>query len=296
MDLDLSLPTGKGVAIYPAGATFGPRVMRDFEFVWLIEGDAQYRWGDVIVDAPEGAIVLCRPGATDSFRWDQHRRTRHGYYHFNLLKMPKNWPAVDTWPLVRQPQEGDVLRPLFRHLLTWSGRGNDLLCKLTMAHMLTAFVFGETAAGDVPREALPDAVDRAWSFIRQRIEERPETDIDLSELARVACVTPEHLCRLFKSVLGHSPVETVRLARLDRAAVLLARSNYSVGEIAHMCGFASQFHFSRRFKQAYGTSPLQLRKSIQDGAAAPLPRLLMFSATIGKPGPGLRYAGGKRSK
>jgi AraC family transcriptional regulator len=143
----------------------------------------------------------------------------------------------------------------------------------------------------VPREVLPDAVTRAWNFIRQRIEERPNVAIDLKHLARVACVTPEHLCRLFKATLGHSPVETVRLARLDRAAVFLARSNYAVGEIAEMCGFASQFHFSRRFKQAYGKSPRQLRTDIQNGAAPPLPRLIQYSALIGNPGPGLKYAG-----
>src|SRR5947209_929804 len=100
LDLKLSFPTGYGVALYPAGATFGPRVMRDYEFVWLIEGDAEYRWGDAVVQAPEGSIVLCRPGATDFFRWDPKRRTRHGYYHFRIQSLPKDWPPEKLWPLV----------------------------------------------------------------------------------------------------------------------------------------------------------------------------------------------------
>lgn len=52
-DLDVSLPAG-GVATYPAGASFGPRVMHDWEFVWMMEGDAEYRWGETTVVAPEG--------------------------------------------------------------------------------------------------------------------------------------------------------------------------------------------------------------------------------------------------
>src|SRR5262245_32904059 len=95
-------------------------------------------------------------------------------------------------------------------------------------------------------------------------------EISLTELSRVACVTSEHLCRLFKTATNHSPVETVRLARLDRAAVFLSRSNYSVGEIATMCGFASQFHFSRRFKEAFGKAPRQVRADIQAGGAPPM--------------------------
>jgi transcriptional regulator GlxA family with amidase domain len=65
----------------------------------------------------------------------------------------------------------------------------------------------------------------------------------------------------------------VRLARLDRAATLLVRSNFSVQEIAELCGFASAFHFSRRFKEAYGQSPRELRQQVRAGATLPAPRL-----------------------
>jgi transcriptional regulator GlxA family with amidase domain len=83
---------------------------------------------------------------------------------------------------------------------------------------------------------------------------------------------------LFNSATGRSPVETVRLARLDRAALLLARSNYSVKEIADFCGFSNPCHFSRRFKDAYGQSPTDLRRDIQAGATLPAPRLLRLKS------------------
>ena len=74
--------------------------------------------------------------------------------------------------------------------------------------------------------------------------------------------------------MGRSPAETVRLARLDRAAILLARSNYTVGEVAALYGFASPFHFSRAFKDAYGLPPTEVRRRILAGETPPLPRLL----------------------
>lgn len=272
-DLELSRPLLTGLATYPAGATFGPRVTRDFEFVWVIEGDVEYRRDGMTVPAWPGSVILCRPGGTDSFRWDQNRRTRHGFFHFEVLSLPGTWPPPEEWPLVRPPVEGDVLRPLFRHLLTWSGRGDPLLLRATMAHMLASFVTGEIAGKDVPRETLPDAVERAWAHLHQRLEEDPAANISLPELAWAARVSPEHLCRLFKTSTGRSPIETVRLARLDRAAVLLARTNFSVAEVGAACGFPNPFHFSRRFKEAYGQSPRDLRKSIQSGATPPTPRL-----------------------
>ena len=270
----LSLPTGSGVAVYPPGAVFGPRRMRDYEFVWLIEGDAEYTWGGRKVAAPEGSIVLCRPGETDAFRWDPLKPTRHGYYHFQIHSVPRGWPQTDQWPLVRTPEEGDTLRPLFRHLLTWWGKGNELLCRLTMAHILTAYVCGETGTGGIPEQTRHEAVERALAFVDATLDADPAARIALPELARAAFVTPEHLCRLFKAQTGHSPVETLRLARLDRAMMLLARSNYAVQEIARQCGFANPFHFSRQFKQAYGKAPRDLRDDIRAGAIPPLSRLV----------------------
>ena len=268
---DVSLPTGAGVATYPPGASFGPRRMRDWEFVWLLEGDAEYRWGDQVAAAPEGAVVLCRPGETDSFQWDPHRRTRHGFFHFQVTGSPE---VCSDWPLVRGPEDDDVLRPLFRHVLTWFGRGDPAQTRLTVRTMLAAFRTGQRAVGDVGREAWPPAVERVCAFIYERLDEDPAGPLPLPLLAGVACVTPEHLCRLFKSSLGRSPAETVRLARLDRAATLLARSNYSVGEIAALFGFASPFHFSRVFKAAYGLPPTEVRRRILAGETPPLPRLL----------------------
>jgi AraC family transcriptional regulator len=272
-EMRLTPPSALGVATYPAGTTYGPRLLRDFEFVWVIEGDVEYRRDGESFPAPPGSIVLCRPEATDFFRWGVRGRTRHGYFHFDVLSLPEGWPPLESWPLVRRPVDGDVLRPLFRHLLAWAGRGDSYLCELTMAHMLTAFVNGEVSSSGVPREALPEPVERAQGHVFERLEGDPTSEIGLPELARVACVSPEHLCRLFRASTGRSPMETVRLARLDRAAALLARSNYPVAEVSAMCGFPSPFHFSRRFKEAFGRSPREMRDHIHSGGSIPPPNL-----------------------
>ena len=89
-------------------------------------------------------------------------------------------------------------------------------------------------------------------------------------------MTAEHLCRLFQKSMDRTPMECVRMARLDRSVVMLTRSNFSIGRIAEMCGFASQFHFARRFKEAFGATPTQIRSRIRAGEVPPLPRLLRW--------------------
>jgi len=267
-------PKACGLVTYPPGATFGPRQMRDFEFVWMIEGDAQYEVGRRNYSAPAGSMVLCRPGAVDGFVWDVAGRTRHAFAHFDITSVPPHWPGSSAWPYVRVLPDEDILRPMLRHILAWSEHGDRGHLSLSLAHLLSAYVTGNTTLRPIERPPRSAPVELALGFLYSRLSDRPDAPISLGELASEACVTPEHLCRLFAAEVGHSPSETVRLARLDGAANLIWRSNYSLAEIAALCGFTDGFHLSRRFKSAFGRSPSEVRRSIKAGSTPPLPRLL----------------------
>lgn len=271
--LRLRYPDAASVATYLPGATFGPRAMRDWEFVWMVEGDAAYQWNNARIVAPEGSIVLCRPGGTDSFVWDKIRRTRHAFFHFDILSIPASWPPVVAWPFVRQPREGDMLRNTFRYLLTPNRQMQTPAAHFAVMQMLAAFVFNEFDSGDVPRRAFSVPVDRVLRYINRTLDDDAAAPISLSDLAKAGEVTPEHLCRLFHASTGHTPAATVRMARLDRAAILLARSNYTIGQIAAMCGFGNPFHFSRRFKEAFNLSPRAMRQKMNTGMTPPVPLL-----------------------
>jgi AraC-like DNA-binding protein len=55
------------------------------------------------------------------------------------------------------------------------------------------------------------------------------------------------------------------------------RSNYTIGEIAAMCGFGNPFHFSRRFKEAFDLSPRTMRQRLAAGMTPPVPLLTRSS-------------------
>jgi len=62
---------------------------------------------------------------------------------------------------------------------------------------------------------------------------------------------------------------TVRLARLERSLLLLARTDLSVQEIAADTGFVSPFHFSRSFRAVYGAPPSRVRSGLRAGTVPP---------------------------
>jgi AraC family transcriptional activator of pobA len=73
-------------------------------------------------------------------------------------------------------------------------------------------------------------------------------------------LSPVHLTRLTRAILGMSPLEAVAARRLIEAKRLLRFTQYAVHEVAHQLGFSDVSYFSRFFKKQTGQSPQRYRK------------------------------------
>ena len=275
--LQLSPPRTWGIVTYPRARPLG-------RARWTIGNGCGLSTvtraiGATIVGSRRRPVRFCCVAQTrPTFLNGTPRTARATFSPFSIHAVPEDWPEPDAWPVVQLLRADDILRPLLRHLLNWAGRGDAELTRLTLAQMLTCWVRAEIDAAPLPRDDWPEAVALSCKYLQQCLDADSAVTISLDDLARAAFVSPEHLCRLFQSATGRSPMQTVRLARLDRALALLSRSNYSVAQIAQLNGFASPFHFSRRFKDAFGCSPQQLRAQLQKGGTLPTSRLLQVLA------------------
>lgn len=85
--------------------------------------------------------------------------------------------------------------------------------------------------------------------------------IRLEQVARVACFSPFHFHRIFRSLIGESLNEFVKRVRLERALAMMSRKSWktkrhlSLTHIAFATGFNSSSDFARSFKQRYGVPP-----------------------------------------
>ena len=266
--MDNLLVGSAGIAAYPPGATFGPRVLYDFQFVWLIEGNITASFDGQEFPVLPDTILLGRPGMTDHYDWDRERRTILAYLHFSFDYSAPEWPPLKEWPLTRRLAANDILRPLFRYaigLAQSSAPERGQLLESTVTLMLHCFLAGQTAVAPEPFVKLPTAIERALSAIRRALAHDPPLSITLESLARAGHVTAPHLCRLFRRHLNLGPLECAGLARLERAASLLVRSNLAVKEVADATGFVSPYHFSKKFKTVYNVSPRDYRRSMRAG-------------------------------
>ncbi len=257
-----------GIAAYPPGATFGPRLLHDFEFVWIIDGHAKASFDGQQVEAPAGTVLLGRPGITDRYDWDSTRRTIQAFFHFSFDYSDPGWPPLSEWPLSRNMASEDILRTLFRYVIGMAQNqtpDHAPLLEAAVTLMLRGYLSNQTAVALEPLENLPPAVQLALRAIRQFLFHDPPAQITLTALAKAAHVSPEYLCRLFRKHLNLGPLECTGLARLERAASLLVRSNLPIRVVADTVGFASPYHFSNKFHKVYGLSPRDYRSSMQSG-------------------------------
>ena len=95
--------------------------------------------------------------------------------------------------------------------------------------------------------------------VRDAVDDATAEAPSLAALGEMVGKHPVHVAREFRRQFGISIGEFRRRRRLERAAELL-QSRIPLTEIAFTCGFASQSHFCRAFKAAYGVTPSQRRR------------------------------------
>jgi hypothetical protein len=85
--------SGCGLAVYPPGATFGPRRLQDFEFVWLLQGTAE-QWPLRTRCAGVGPSVtlVASPSSTRSIPSSLTEIVQGGVAaRFRAFRVPAHW-------------------------------------------------------------------------------------------------------------------------------------------------------------------------------------------------------------
>ncbi len=262
-----------GLADYPPGSVLGPRTVPDHEILWIERGECRWESGEETQTCPPGSVMMCPPGMVDRWVWDPHNVTRHGYLHFDFI----GDPPIDLPPRRDCPRD-DVVRPLLRHavwLASLGGEDKERLAEEALHQALTWYTNGLLSqGGESPASDIHPVLVRALAVLRQRWGAGPKTPPAISVWAANAGVSRGHLARVCRQELGVSPQELLRYLRLDHSLFWLGRTNMKISEISEMCGFQSQFHFSRCLKDTYGYGPRELRKQLRAGGDRPLSKVI----------------------
>ena len=113
--------------------------------------------------------------------------------------------------------------------------------------------------------SLPQITHFDEEFIKNIIQSVEDNlnnpDFKIEDLADSMGMGRSMFYRKIKSILSVSPIDFVKDMRVKRSVQLLESGEYTVSEVAYMCGFSSPQYFSRVFKAAMGCTPTEYKEN-----------------------------------
>lgn len=100
-------------------------------------------------------------------------------------------------------------------------------------------------------------VDRFRELIEENLA---DSELSVEDLGSKMGLSRVQLYRKIKALTNYSPNELVRIARLKKAASLLASSEKTISEITYEVGFTSPSYFTKCYKDYFGESPTDFLK------------------------------------
>ncbi len=199
------------------------------------------------------------------------------------------YPLSDTWDVRWMFPDGDSLSKLYVKLGLSKGgvfslesiNNLDVLLNKMREDLLDNKVFGNYYASSHVQEFILEFAKQAglmsepnstvsdiqstyqkhMNILEDYVEYHFMTPISSSELSDLIGLSPQHMCRIFRTCTGMTPIEYINSVRVQKAKEMLILSSHPVWKIGEFCGFENSNYFCRIFKRMTGTSPGEYRKN-----------------------------------
>ena len=126
------------------------------------------------------------------------------------------------------------------------------------AKLISDIIFALVESREEKRSGAPEnlLIHEAGRILSQH----SKSDINVSELAKLAGVSREHLTRVFRQNTGQTPLQFITKRKLIDACRLLQDGKVSIKEVSDSLGYHNHAHFTRTFSRVVGKSPREFRK------------------------------------
>lgn len=214
-----------------------------------------------IVDAPANTVLLIRRGSLHFVAAKED--WVNDFVHFSLDESDMEWvnaldlPFDTLVPLDNTPALSNIICNMCREKEAGLPHSEELALMYLriLLHKLSDIYF-------ISKSSNP-TLKQQFFHLHALIMEHPEEDWTTEDLAKRFSISVSYFQHKYKAYFGCSLKKDVTMLRIERAKQMLA-SETTVAEIAKKCGFTSDIHFMRLFKECTGTTPTAYRKQITD--------------------------------
>ena len=232
------------------GKVYNPIASRLF---YIVSGEAEIKLMDNRVFLMEAGNWYLFPAGC-SFAYSCNDHLDHIYFQLKLSGVD----GIDLFRKCKEPCSvtlSDNKIDFFTEGLSYTTLTSSLRVRQALYDVLLSII--EQNNLDLTSKNLSDCVARAIQYIKYN----PTVQLTLEMIAEHAFVSVSTLTKHFKKELTLSVHDYIRDMVLFEAQQLLTKTNMSVLEISEKFGFCDQFYFSRQFRNKFGISPREYRKT-----------------------------------
>jgi AraC family transcriptional regulator len=131
----------------------------------------------------------------------------------------------------------------------------ESLTQALIIHLLRHYSTVKQTITSENRNLTRTQLQQATEYIQTHLDR----DLSLFQIASIINISPTYFASLFKQAMGTSPHQYVIQQRVERAKVMLKKTDLAIADIALQVGFSSQSHLTQQFKRLTGVTPKQVR-------------------------------------
>lgn len=247
-------------------------IIADYELLYIVSGRVKVTMNGVPYDCDPGSLLLFEPFHVYSAVCLPGEQVVYYYLHFDMhpfyIQRELLNLVIGSGSNVFLPTEIPDFSEVFRSTYQELAHQKSGLVVLLYADLLTIIVSmirARASQQDLESTQFTRFQHSEAEVVRQCVhymEEHISEPLKIADVSKYLGVSTSYLYKVFMKVVRKSPSKYLTMHRMKIGERLLKQTNQPISEVAVALGFCSVFHFSKVFKQYFGTSPQAYRKHI----------------------------------
>ena len=269
----------------PPGTDYGLRCVKWHEIELITWGEGEIITEGISIPASKGSIFFRSPGMkvrgispyhchivifdmtydplkkdeyadTDYYKSDDKLNdTFQRYGNFCGLNFP------DVFKTLRFDEHLELFKNIYNEWVYQKSKAAALYAKSLLIQLLVKAYEEYTSEASLINTSRSIQQNRPRIYAaREYIDNNPRKWFSLAELANYSGLSRNFFCRIFRDIIGVTPVEYMNRQKINAAKKLLIETNYSIKAIASELGFENDTYFYSMFKNKTGLTPMEYRQ------------------------------------
>ncbi len=260
---------------YVASAKYGgdwlsiPHAHGYTELFYIIGGDGQFQIGDDLFPVCANQLVIVNPNIIHTEVSYEAHPLEYIVVGIDGVELSMQENGDDRFCIFSFPATDNTLSCMQNILYEMQNRDleYETLCQAYMDILIVQLMrIARLHVAQAPENA---RINHQCASVRHYIDNHYKEPLTLDRLAANAKVNKFYLSHAFKEEFGVSPINYMISCRIREGRRLLAETDHSLSQIAHILGFSSASYFSQSFRKAEGIGPMEYRRQKQSAAGEP---------------------------